>query len=148
MFCKNCGNELSDNAYVCPKCGCLANEETSETKPATVVQNENEDKDKKQLLVRVFLILTIGFIFAALTSDILAVAAMDIYITDYYVELYTNSAWTVIAFVDGLLALGFGIATFVLGLKRADKLLKMMSIICFVLSIITQVTTFLMFAFV
>jgi len=21
MFCKNCGNEVEDNAYVCPKCG-------------------------------------------------------------------------------------------------------------------------------
>ncbi len=146
MFCKNCGNELSDNAYVCPKCGCLAGE-TSEAKPVAVVENESNDKDKKQLLVRVFLILTIGFIFSALTCSILAVAAMDIYVTDYYVELYTNSAWTVIAFVDGLLALGFGIATFVLGLKRADKLLKMMSIICFVLSIITQATTFLMLGF-
>ena len=23
-YCSNCGNQLDDNAYVCPKCGCLA----------------------------------------------------------------------------------------------------------------------------
>lgn len=23
MFCKNCGSEIDDKAYVCPKCGCL-----------------------------------------------------------------------------------------------------------------------------
>lgn len=22
MFCKNCGNEINDNAVICPKCGC------------------------------------------------------------------------------------------------------------------------------
>lgn len=22
MFCQNCGNEINDNAVVCPKCGC------------------------------------------------------------------------------------------------------------------------------
>ena len=24
MYCKNCGNEISDNAFVCPKCGVKA----------------------------------------------------------------------------------------------------------------------------
>ena len=27
MFCRNCGNEVSDNAYVCPKCGAKIKEE-------------------------------------------------------------------------------------------------------------------------
>ena len=26
MFCKNCGNELCEEAYVCPNCGCLVKE--------------------------------------------------------------------------------------------------------------------------
>ena len=148
MFCKNCGNELSDNAYVCTKCGCLVNEENSETQSTTITESGNKNNDKKSLLVRIFLIITIGFIFAALTCDLLAVAAMDIYVTDYYIDLYINSTWAAMAFIDGLLALGFGIATFVLGVKNTDKILKMMSIICFVVSIIMQVTTFLMIGFI
>ena len=36
------------------------NEETLETKPATVVQNESDDNDKKSLLLRVFLIFRLG----------------------------------------------------------------------------------------
>lgn len=27
MFCKNCGKEISDNAYVCPNCGVRVNDD-------------------------------------------------------------------------------------------------------------------------
>lgn len=36
MYCKNCGNEISDNAFVCPKCGVKVKEE-----PVTVASPAN-----------------------------------------------------------------------------------------------------------
>lgn len=32
MFCKNCGKEIDDNAYVCPYCGVKVERETAATK--------------------------------------------------------------------------------------------------------------------
>lgn len=34
MFCKNCGNEIDDNAYVCPKCGVKVKEDFTELNAA------------------------------------------------------------------------------------------------------------------
>lgn len=31
MYCKTCGNEINDNAIICPKCGCPTKEATSTT---------------------------------------------------------------------------------------------------------------------
>ena len=32
MYCSNCGNEVSDNAYACPKCGCKVAKEPERPK--------------------------------------------------------------------------------------------------------------------
>ena len=39
MFCKNCGNEVSDKAVVCPKCGCSTSNFTAKNTP--VVEDKN-----------------------------------------------------------------------------------------------------------
>ncbi len=33
MFCKNCGKEISDNAYVCPNCGVKVENDANEKNP-------------------------------------------------------------------------------------------------------------------
>ena len=38
MFCKNCGEQLPDDANVCPKCGTSVRQENSQNEP--VVQNQ------------------------------------------------------------------------------------------------------------
>lgn len=32
MFCKNCGKEIADNAFVCPNCGVKVEEDKSKKK--------------------------------------------------------------------------------------------------------------------
>lgn len=38
MFCKNCGHNIDDNAYVCPHCGVRTND-ANESKPAKDTSN-------------------------------------------------------------------------------------------------------------
>lgn len=47
MFCANCGEQISDNAYICPHCGCK-------------VQNERASNNKNTLLTvaKIFMIIS------------------------------------------------------------------------------------------
>ena len=98
MFCKNCGNELCDGANVCPKCGCLASENTFPDGDK-VVEKVGATVDKKERQLKIFLMVTFGLIFCSLMCAILAVAAMDIYVSEYVVELYIDSDWMAFAFI-------------------------------------------------
>lgn len=43
MFCRHCGNELLDEAVVCPKCGCLVHEtETARVETQPVAQTSEQ----------------------------------------------------------------------------------------------------------
>ena len=44
MFCKTCGKEISDEAVVCPECGCLTHNEA--------VTTESEQAKKARRLLR------------------------------------------------------------------------------------------------
>lgn len=46
MYCKNCGKEISDKAYICPFCGCL----TGENNPLNPKSNRNKSKISAGLL--------------------------------------------------------------------------------------------------
>ena len=42
MFCKNCGKEVADNAYVCTNCGCLVDESNQNKKLKNTSTNKNK----------------------------------------------------------------------------------------------------------
>ncbi len=51
MFCKSCGKELSDNAYICPQCG-----EPMKSTPNAPISGDVSDKDwMTTLLLCIFL---------------------------------------------------------------------------------------------
>ena len=142
MFCKNCGNELCDEAYVCPKCGRLV--EGKEVEKNSVV---NESEKNKEKLVKIFLTIAFTLMSFAFFFIILGLAGMEVEIYEDaygYVELLVNinDGNGVIAFTNASIALGFGIAAFVMGLKRSDKMLKWISILGFIASLTMQSTSF------
>ena len=63
MFCRNCGKELCDEAFVCPQCGVLVNENTGKQKEKSVVES---NKDKIGLINDIFLIVSFGLACLAL----------------------------------------------------------------------------------
>ena len=63
MFCKNCGKEISDNAYVCPSCGVLTKEETKNNE-IDIIADCN--KNANLFLIMMLIFGLIGFFIAGL----------------------------------------------------------------------------------
>lgn len=68
MFCQNCGNEINDNAVVCPKCGCPTENNSNNFSAAPAASNAPviENGEKRTLadcaLVFSFLMPIVGLI--------------------------------------------------------------------------------------
>ena len=141
MFCSNCGNKLCDEAYVCPNCGCLAN--GNEPKVKVSAENANGAESKKELLAKIFMWVAFGLIGLSFIFVMLSIADMyiDVY-NSYYVDTYLADI-AIPAFIIAILALGAGITAFVLGLKSTDRALKMMTTLCFIVSVTMQLLSLL-----
>lgn len=64
MYCKNCGNELDDNAFVCTKCGCLVNEKSRNENVKTASSALGESGPSVTRFEKASLILScVGFLF-------------------------------------------------------------------------------------
>ena len=140
MFCRNCGHELNDGAYVCTNCGCLAN--GNEPKVKVSAESANSAESKKELLAKIFMWVAFGLISLSFIFVMLSIADMYIYVSNYYVSMYLG-ATAIPAFIIAIFALGTGITAFVLGLKSTDKALKMMTTLCFIVSVTMQLLSLL-----
>lgn len=47
MYCKNCGKEIDDNAYVCPNCGVKVKDELAERREQQAASNLEADSGSK-----------------------------------------------------------------------------------------------------
>lgn len=47
MFCKNCGKEIDNNAYVCPNCGVKVKDEITERREQQAATNLEADSGSK-----------------------------------------------------------------------------------------------------
>ena len=47
MYCKNCGKEINDNAYVCPNCGVKVKDELAERREQQTAANLEADSGSK-----------------------------------------------------------------------------------------------------
>ena len=121
MFCKFCGNEVNENAIVCPKCGCAI----------TTISKENAN------YVFAFNILAYITVFlVCLSLFFFAISIVDIYInvstttvSTYYnynhnhpvnVSYYFSDC-TVVSLVFAVLAFLSNLGLFTLGLKPDNK---------------------------
>ena len=143
MFCRNCGKELSEQAFACPSCGCLARElpyeqpkaETEEELALKKAQAEKEAAERIQnaekktrlfsVLAFVFLCVSAFFVFAQISEYLL-----PLYGEVSYYEYDTSAS--AFAMLFSWAALAMGILSFVFSTRLKEKNPAMRTIACFV----------------
>lgn len=135
MFCKICGNELSEQAVVCPKCGCAVSE-------GKKVKNSIKNIDAEKLFnilryISVLLIsLSIMFVFSAIFGS-----SVDLnyskYTGDIWVSNYTDSDFSVVGIIFACFGFIPSLVNFILSFKDENKKKRFSSDIIFMISIIT-----------
>lgn len=70
MYCRNCGNKLDDNAYVCVKCGILVDRNDSFIPSRSTTKVKKKDTNVTGILSIVFSSLSVLSGFGSLTMDI------------------------------------------------------------------------------
>lgn len=159
MFCRNCGKELCEQAYVCPDCGCLVSNVTKAKEETSVIARVRDEMEKKSLL-KIFLMISFAFLCAALMFAFFAVVdlGMDINVDAHYSYSYKDiyayaygytflrTEYVIPACILTLLALGTGIVSFVFGLKEETKeSMKLISIFNFMLCVaMTGISIFML----
>lgn len=127
MFCRNCGKELCDDAFVCPSCGCLAKDlpktqgvavKTASSTKETDTSLENRKGGKAKTATFILCIVALGL------------------------DFFAGVAWYLGGFFWILLGLQVlvSIAGFILGMiQKQEKLLRLASILIFIYAISTFV---------
>lgn len=161
MYCKYCGKEVSEHAFVCPACGGLLGEivpvqtqtkEAAQNVPAQPLKTTSQEESGTQTterkherlakLSKTFGILSLSF--AGATACILLFATLGGLITQYGTgtESWLSDGVAFVlgwlySMIFGTLAMGFGVPSFVLGLIQKDsESVKKISTIAFVLGIV------------
>lgn len=71
MYCRNCGNKLDENAYVCVKCGVLVDSSSSSNIPSRVYREKKKGNGNATGIVSIiFSSLAVLDMFNCLTTDI------------------------------------------------------------------------------
>ena len=68
MFCKNCGNQIDDNAVVCPHCGCATDNFNQNHRPNTPAPRE-DDAPNAGFAVLSFFVPIVGLILYLVWKD-------------------------------------------------------------------------------
>ena len=162
MFCRNCGKELPENAYVCIGCGCLA--ESKPVQPTRKIENRNnfenitEKKSKNGLLLKIFLMVSFALACLALGALIMSVffgqvEIRGIYRRMSYGEIYYNYgniyfeiSWIILSYIFAFISMGSGIFVLILGLREKEEL-KLIAILDFILSVSMFIITVIPFAY-
>ena len=87
MYCRNCGNKLDDNAYVCVKCGVLVNAKSNVIPTRTARKKDKEDSNATGILSIIFSSLAVLYGFNALTTNIDDIGMYIKYGIDWYIYL-------------------------------------------------------------
>lgn len=112
MYCKNCGNKLDDNAYVCVNCGVLvdSNKNNNSIPSRVYREKKNNDNNVTGILSIIFSSLAVLDVFDCLTTDISSVG------------MYTKVFDRIIYLLDFLsFSLTFMVVGFILSLIYKNK---------------------------
>ena len=109
MYCRNCGNKLNENSYVCLKCGVLVdNNSVIPTRMSR--EKKKNDSNVTGILSIIFSSLAVLNIFACLTSNISSIG------------MYTKLLDRFIYLLDFIgFSLTFMIVGFILSLVQKNK---------------------------
>ena len=145
-YCVKCGAELYDEAYFCPKCGCLTNDYTQNFQGKIAMNGKNErtinNEEENEKVIKfeklfqifsmistisfsmVFLFLAVGIISINIVATRYYSSTQDAFITGYAAHMTDECSIPV--FLFGVLSFVFGILTFIFGLitKKRNTVLK------------------------
>ncbi len=136
MFCKNCGKELCEQAFVCPDCGCLTN--NLPEKSVSKAENNSKPMDKKGA-VKLLTVISFGcfclalfFAFLALSDPTIKLRSTSSY---QYISIYFWEGYVIPGLILSLGALGTGLTAFILGWQKGtEDTVKFWSLLNFILS--------------
>jgi hypothetical protein len=145
-YCRNCGNEVSENAYVCTKCGSLVNSN------AKIKEKIIKDKGSVEFHQTVsFWLLFISGIFAV-------ISVLFFNLSIYYIEIYEGT-WTTwiyleytmsnLAFIASCIVLLLCVLSYALSFKLVrqnviSKTTNNLLLLAMIISIIYAFTKFMM----
>lgn len=111
MYCRNCGNKLDENAYVCVNCGVLVDSNKNNNIPSRIYrEKKNNDSNVTGILSIIFSSLAVLDVFNCLTSDISNIG------------MYTKILDRIIYLLDFLsFSLMFMVVSFILSLIHKNK---------------------------
>ena len=150
MFCKNCGNEVNDEAIVCTKCGCpISSYQAPKKEP--VVQELPTEKVAKNFSFNVLSIIIALFVglFSLLLPSVLKLIAC--FNTEYWGDGYSSLTNYIYTFNLSYVAFAFTMAVSITNLvflfintkKEKDKFTFILSLIINILTFALCLTMFL-----
>ncbi len=136
MFCKTCGNELNDNAVICPKCGCevVSLKKTKEKSPV--------DTSK---VLSIFNYIVISIICLAIAFIVCAIFYCDlnVYLTTSYYSGYSISEYwhpnyelMIASLVLGSIGFVISIIGFIFGFRKENIDKRFRSSVIFIVSFV------------
>lgn len=136
MFCRACGNEINDNAILCPKCGC-ATERKNEKKLIKEIGNG------LNLFFNIANYIDVILICLTLTAFALSIGTAEIYTsasttkTQYYISAFStfnpNISALIVSFILSLCSYVFGTTSFILGFFQVNRTKRFTSDVLFII---------------
>lgn len=162
MFCRYCGKQVLDQAYMCPSCGSMLKElptQKVETVQIAAPTQTIEPKDNYKAKTRIFSI--VGIALGALQILLIGAAMVLLGSIGYFTEIGKEGE-AVVAAVYGLFSfaggayvsflypvtLTMGIMGFCNGRKTQDAKGKKLSVAAFIISLVAAVFVALLWVFI
>ena len=124
MFCRICGNELHEQAIVCPKCGCAVDN----IKP--IKKQGKETTSTISGAVKVLNYITVVLICAALTCF-----ALSIVMARNWTYRWRLNYGTLLAFfIVSIASFGTALSTFILSFKKETNSTRFVNDVLFIIS--------------